>query len=245
MLPALGALAIIGAAIAIWAAQDVDRIPAAEVQIQDPRLKPRLALLTSLPILFGERFGLDGGDVALPAVLGATYDVQPIAVADTKSLAPYRLLLMAHPRAQPAGALVDLDAWVRGGGRLLLLADPRLDWHSDRPIGDRLRPPPSYADTGLLSHWGLDLVGPTPEGTVPLNADGLTVFASSPGRLLARDRRCRLAGEGFIARCGIGAGAVIVIADADLLNVGGPDALEGPTSRNLELITRELARLAR
>ena len=45
-------------------------------------------------------------------------------------------MLLAHPMAQTADALVDLDRWVRGGGRVLLLADPRLEWPSERPLGD-------------------------------------------------------------------------------------------------------------
>ena len=74
------------------------------------------------------------------------------------------MLLMAHPLAQPAEALVDLDRWVRDGGRLLLLADPKLDWPSKRALGDTLRPPPAFADTGLLAHWGLRLDAPADGG---------------------------------------------------------------------------------
>lgn len=218
---------------------------AAEAQRQLPKDKEELALLTSLPILFGESFGLGGGTAALPAALGETFEVRSIAVADAPSLKPYRLLLMAHPRAQPAEALVALDKWVRAGGRLLLLADPKLDWHSDRPMGDRLRLPPDFADTGLLAHWGLALDGPTTDGPASIDADGLEVAVSSAGRFSARNRRCALSAGGFIARCQLEAGQVIVIADADFLNVSGPDALDGPTDRNLELVTRELARLAR
>ena len=62
---------------------------------------------------------------------------------------------MAQPLAQPAEDLVALDDWVRGGGRVLLLADPMLEWPSKRPLGDPLRPPPMFMDTGLLAHWGL------------------------------------------------------------------------------------------
>ncbi|WP_037499657.1 hypothetical protein [Sphingomonas jaspsi] len=207
--------------------------------------KPTLALLTSLPIMFGERFGLDGGAGGLSAALAGDYELRSIAVTDAASLQPFHLLLMAHPRAQPAEALVDLDNWVRGGGRLLLLADPRLDWDSDRPIGDKLRPPPDFADTGLLAHWGLTLAGPSADGPVSVDADGLPIVVSSPGQLSARNRRCAIAAGGLIARCQVGEGDVTVIADADFINVSGAGALDGPTDRNLELVTRELARLAR
>ena len=71
---------------------------------------------------------------------------------------------MAQPRAQPAEDLVALDNWVRGGGRVLLLADPMLEWPSERPLGDPFRPPPTFADTGLLAHWGLKLDAPDEPG---------------------------------------------------------------------------------
>jgi hypothetical protein len=120
-----------------------------------PEDRPALALLTSLPLVFGESFSLDNGGSAALSRLEQRYTVQPIGVADAASLKGQGLLLMAHPRAQPAEALVELDRWVRMGGHVLLLADPRLDWPSERPLGDLLRPPPMFADTGLLSHRGM------------------------------------------------------------------------------------------
>ncbi len=84
------------------------------------------------------------------------YRVTPIGTTDAASLRDGTLLLMAHPLAQTADALVDLDRWVREGGRVLLLADPKLDWPSERPLGDKLRPPPSFADTGFAEALGSD-----------------------------------------------------------------------------------------
>lgn len=204
--------------------------------------RPTLALLTSLPLVFGERFGLSSGGSAALRRLEQYYTVQPIGVADAINLTDHQLLLMAHPRAQPAEALVDLDRWVRGGGRLMLLADPRLDWHSDRPLGDRLRPPPAFADTGLLKHWGLELNGPQPVGPASVGIGSMRILAASPGRFTSRGE-CKLAGSGFVARCRIGKGAVTLIADADFLNVEGEGALDGPTEQNLDLLAAELARL--
>lgn len=195
--------------------------------------------------MFGERFGLDAQPSPLLDALGKSFDAQAIALADGTSLASHRLLLMAHPRAQPAEALVDLDEWVRRGGRVLLLADPRLDWHGDRAIGDKLRPPPDFADTGLLTHWGLVLQGPTDEGPITRQVEGLTVLTSSPGKLVSKSEHCVVAADGFVARCSVGSGQVTVVADADFLNVAGEEAIDGPTDQNLELVTRELARLAR
>lgn len=177
--------------------------------------RPVLALLTSLPLVFGESLSLENGGSAALSRLEQRYRVQAIGVADEASLKGQILLLMAHPRAQPAEALVDLDRWVRSGGRLLLLADPRLDWPSERPLGDMLRPPPMFADTGLLDHWGLKL-----------SESGLTSRGS-----------CAIADQGMIARCRIGRGSATVIADADFINVEQPEAPE------LDLLVTELDRL--
>lgn len=186
--------------------------------------RPALALLTSLPLIFGESFGLDGGGSPALARLEQRYKVQPIGVADTASLTGHRLLLMAHPRAQPAEALVELDRWVRSGGSVLLLADPRLDWPSERPLGDRLRPPPAFADTGLLKHWGLELEAP------PMGSEVTAGMLTSSGK-------CKIVDDGVVARCEIGRGLATVVADADFIN--SEDNEEG----NLDLLIEELARL--
>ena len=180
-----------------------------------PEDRPALALLTSLPLVFGESFSLDNGGSAALSRLEQRYTVQPVGVADAASLKGQELLLMAHPRAQPAEALVELDQWVRRGGHVLLLADPRLDWPSERPLGDLLRPPPMFADTGLLSHWGLTL--------------------SEAG--LASSGACAIADQGLIARCRIGQGSATVIADADFIDVKEPGAA------GLDLLMSELDRL--
>ncbi|MGI8932026.1 MAG: hypothetical protein ACR2FK_06590, partial [Sphingomicrobium sp.] len=130
-LAGLGAIAIAGA-VAFAMVQHDD---AAVEPARSPAERPTLALLTSLPLMFGESFSLDSGGSPALFQIEQRYNVQPIGVADGASLAGKRLLLMAHPRAQPATALVELDQWVRDGGRVLLLADPRLSWPSERPLG--------------------------------------------------------------------------------------------------------------
>ena len=204
--------------------------------------KPMLALLTSLPLLFGERFALDGGGSPTLARLEARYRVMPIAVADAASLKGQRLLLMAHPRAQPAEVLVELDDWVRRGGRVVLLADPKLDWHSELPLGDRLRPPPDFADTGLLAHWGLRLDGPVVDGPRTATGGGMTVLTASPGALTRIGPRCTVEPGALVAHCRVGRGTAIVVADADFLNVAGEGALDGPTDHNLDLLMAQLSR---
>lgn len=208
------------AALAAWAIAEPDR----DLGPRAPAERPTLLLLTSLPLMFGEGFGLE--ELGSPALarLEQRYKLLPIGVADAASLNGQRILLMAHPRAQPTETLVELDQWVRGGGQVLLLADPRLDWPSDRPMGDLLLPPPGFADTGLLAHWGLTLAAPQP---------GSAVTAGT----LSGNGDCQIESEGIVARCRIGRGRATVIADADFLNVDDPEA-EG-----LDLLVGELDRL--
>jgi len=199
--------------------------------------RPPLMLLTTLPLIFSEGFTLhEGGSKALSAI-ETRYRVIPIATTAAASLSQARLLLLAHPLAQPAEALVDLDRWIRQGGRTLLLADPRLEWPSERPLGDKLRPPPSFADTGLLAHWGLRLDAPEEAGPRELQLGGRPIAAWSPGVLSGS---CRIGEAGFVARCRIGRGQATVVADADFLNV---DQLDGPTENNLDALLAELAAL--
>ncbi|MEO7787123.1 MAG: DUF4350 domain-containing protein [Sphingomicrobium sp.] len=225
---ALGMLVLlIAAVLSAWSSRP-DPLAA-----RPPAERPGLLLLTSLPLFFGEGFTLGGGGSPALTRLRERYRVEPIALADAGSLAGHRLLLMAHPRAQTAEALVELDAWVRGGGRVLLLADPLLEWDSARPLGDPLRPPPGFADTGLLAHWGLRLTPPARRGTVAEVVDGHLVRFDSPGTV--DGSRFALAADRRIARGAIGKGRVTVVADADWL----------ADKDNLDLLVAELARLER
>lgn len=200
--------------------------------------RPTLLLITSLPLVFSEQFSLQGGSPALTA-LKTRYRVVPISVADEKDLAQGRLLLMAHPLAQPAEDLVALDDWVRRGGRLLLLADPMLEWPSSRPLGDQLRPPTMFMDTGLLAHWGLRLDAPDARGPALRRLGGGDVLTVSPGKLSGG---CNINPDRLIARCRLGRGYAIVVADADLLDV---DQLDSRASRNLDAVLTELAAIER
>jgi hypothetical protein len=201
--------------------------------------RPTLLLLSSLPLLFGEDFSLQGGGSEALRTLETRYRIVPISVTDSASLAKGRLLLMAHPLAQVPENLVALDDWVRSGGRVLLLADPMLEWPSKRPLGDPLRPPPMFMDTGLLAHWGLRLDTPDERGSAPRKLGGYWVLTVSPGRLSGR---CAIGRDQFVARCRIGRGAATVVADADLLNV---EVLGKQSDRNVDGLLQELARFER
>ena len=229
------ALSLLAVGAGAWALVGRDRgedvAPRAEGE------RPTLMLLTTLPLLFPEQFTLQGGGSKALTALETRYQVVPIGVTDAASLKQSELLLLAHPLAQPAEALVALDQWVRAGGRVLLLADPMLDWPSERPLGDKLRPPPSFSDTGLLERWGLTLSPPAAAGLAERQLSGRTILTSSPGTLAGS---CKIDAASFLARCKVGQGRAAVIADADLLNV---DRLGGGASANLDALLAELAAL--
>lgn len=205
--------------------------------------RPELQVLTSLPIVFPEQFTLQAPAAPALKALQSRYRIVPISVADAKALGGQGLLLMAQPQAQPAEALVELDQWVRGGGRVLLLADPTLEWQSALALGDPLRPPLAFADTGLLGHWGLRLDAPDSRGPKSVTIGGVEIRTYSPGSLVARAGGCAVGPERLIARCRIGQGQAVVVADADFIDSGRIGDEAG--SAGLDLLLEELARLER
>ena len=210
-----------------------------DVASRPPARRPPLLLLTTLPLMFGEDFSLEGSRSPVIEALEKRYRVAPISVTDRAELKKGRLLLMAHPLAQPAEDLVALDRWVRDGGRLLLLADPMLEWLSERPLGDRLRPPPIFMDTGLLAHWGLRLDAPDQRGPVVRELGGEDVLTASPGSLFGR---CNISKDRLVAHCRVGRGRATIVADADVLDI---EHLDDRAERNLDAVLVELARLER
>ena len=202
--------------------------------------KPTIHVLTSLPLLFDEGFGLELAKGEAATFLRERYTLKPI---DLPSQLPKGgVLLAAQPRALPAEELVALDAWVRGGGRLLLLADPMLEWPSERGLGDQLRPPASFADTGLLAHWGLRLDAPDERGSTSTEVAGSKVMMISPGRLVKLGGTCRMDGDsGVSATCTFGKGETRVVADADWLNVDAITNSGGSGTNNLTLLNRLIA----
>jgi hypothetical protein len=179
-----------------------------------------LHLLTSPSLFWGE------GDIAsavqhktdrppLIRHLEATWRVVPLDIARPDQLRPVSLLLVIQPQALAPDELVALDDWVRAGGHALILADPDLRGASSLKKGDARQPPPSTLLLPLLSHWGLTLV-PDPPG-VPRrmirSADGL-VPAPGSGRWISQSRDCTVTAA-VIARCTLGKGVAVSVADAD------------------------------
>jgi hypothetical protein len=100
-------------------------------------------------------------------------------------------------------------------------------------------PPPAFADTGLLQHWGLRLDAPEERGPRQLELGGHSILTASPGVLAGA---CPISANRLVARCRIGRGQATIVADADFLNV---EDLDGPDDRNLDAMLAELAALER
>ena len=121
----------------------------------------------------------------------------------------------------------------------MLLADPMLEWPSERPLGDPLRPAPMFSDTGLLARWGLRLDTPEKPGPKMQKLAELQVMTDSPGTLHGP---CRTSADRLMADCQVGKGRAIVVADADFVRA---DQLGGAAGNNLKALLALLDELAR
>ena len=203
---------------------------------------PELYVLTSLPLLFDEGFAAGPATGEAAVFLRAHYRLRPIDLPS--QLPPRATLLAAQPRALPAEELVALDKWVRGGGRMLLLADPMLEWPSERALGDRLRPPMAYADTGLLAHWGLRLDAPDVRGVKAVSYEGFELVYDSPGTLKKMAGECSVEQDARMASCTLGSGRAVVVADSDLLDEEDLKRKLGRNVANLGAVGFELELLS-
>jgi hypothetical protein len=191
--------------------------------------RPVLGLSTTLPLYWGEG---EAGDVMirsaapLPAYdrLREQYDIKLIDGFQASTLKPLKQMLLAQPRAFAPSEFAAIDEWVRGGGQLLLLADPALQWESIYPLGDKRRPLFTSLLSPLLVHWGLELELPMDDdenATRVIDFKKMAIRTATPGAWHAKAGKrqyCVIAASAIIARCKIGKGSAILIADADLLN---------------------------
>lgn len=187
--------------------------------------RPPLILMSALPLVWGETgpFDPNSRPAAAFAALEREFAIRPIDFVSERGLRGARLMLLAQPRALAPSELVALDSWVRGGGRLLVLADPDLAWPSALPIGDSRRPPPASRLGPLTGHWGLALDPPVRRLTIASVRDGEAsrrLALETPGRWRATGPACRVGARDFLASCAIGAGRIFLVADADLLQDG-------------------------
>ena len=192
--------------------------------------RPQLGLMTTLPILWGESDDFDAMLDAeaephwVRAEIEREYEIRPLDVLDRQSLEGLELLVLAQPRVLSPAENVALDDWVREGGRALVFADPLLTGHSEYGFGDKRRPQDVALLDAILARWGLVLEPRAPQleiASVPLGEGELPYLAE--GSFVARqpagdgDASCRLRFGGLLARCAIGGGTAVLVADATLL----------------------------
>ena len=195
----------------------------------DSRPKPRLGLMTTLPLVWSE--GGVEADLAKDAAphpvftrLSVHYDITPIDDLEAWASRPKHMLLLAQPRAFAPNELVWIDNWVRQGGLVLILADPALQWGSLYPLGDKRRPLFTSMLSPLLNYWGLELVLPLEdEGPASMRKIGaLHIQTVTPGEWLPKKsiakNSCAILAKGLLADCRIGKGRAILVADADFLD---------------------------
>ncbi|MFM2098580.1 MAG: hypothetical protein RLZZ366_119 [Pseudomonadota bacterium] len=190
-----------------------------------PAPQSAVSVMTGLPLFWGEggpQIVLQGGDqrAAIIRRLGETRKVIPLDRLDAATLARAPLLILAQPRALAGDELVAIDAWVRGGGKVLVFADPTLRWPSRLPIGDHRRAPLVDLLDPLYSHWGIELNLTDTRASEIQNVTlaGAPVAVVSPGRWVATGAACAVAAGGHLADCQIGKGHALLVADADLLD---------------------------
>ncbi len=224
---ALAALALLGATSAGGQTE----------QPEDPR--PELGVMGTIPLFWGEAADVSeligGGYRAhwARAVLEREWRLVALDTLSVAALASHEHLLLAQPRGLAPQENVALDAWVRAGGRLLLLADPLMTGESRFGLGDRRRPQDAALLSPILAHWGLTLHfdEAQPAGLVmrdiagtglPVNLAGHFVPSAPRGPDESTTAQCTLDGEAVLARCTLGRGQVVLVADAAVLDLAGP-----------------------
>lgn len=196
-------------------------------QVPSPAPAPSspVVMMTALPL----RWSPDGGmtewiargapdDPALARIAAAG----PTRLVDSLADSPARpgeRLLLAHPPALAPRELVAIDAFVRGGGRAVILADALSDWPAPHAVGDPRNPPVTSLLTPMLDHWGVTLAGVPADARLPLAVDeaGYRLRLFSAGRFDRWPATCRAVAAAHILHCRIGAGDVWLVGDADLL----------------------------
>lgn len=193
-----------------------------------PFADKKLAVLTSLPLFLPEALdsadllnASDGhplGDILMARYASAPHDVLQAALDETPDM-----LLLAQARALSPEELVRLDDWVRAGGTALIFADPLLEWPSIYPFADPRRPEGTTLLSPLFARWGLELRidEAQPQDMWRIMVDGQPVSVIQAGHFVSviseTGDSCQLLGDGLVADCRIGKGAVRLVADADML----------------------------
>lgn len=158
---------------------------------------------------------------------GLTMGVQPLAVLDALNMrwevrglraityegleeVPVAVIVLRRPLAHAEA--IDLAAWIRDGGRALILAEPGLSWAKP---GEAVHPDLREAKLGLR-------LANRPDGQMALNGGG-ALHLRNAGRWVEVGG-CALRQEALLADCRSGAGRAVLVGDTGLLDRAGLDA---------------------
>jgi hypothetical protein len=224
-----GALLLPVVAIFSWQAATTYALEQAYSRATDSDTTSRVAVLTSLPIaptlaIAADNVSTDLRRSALPR------NVRFVDSVDSAILGRIEVLILAHPNALTPESLVIIDRWVRGGGRVLVLADGYSSWPTGHGVGDPRNPPITSLLTPLLTYWRIELDAPDGMAMTPTVIDDNRERLSlpSPGTLRIANPACAVDPQRLIARCPIDRGQATIVADADWLH---PDSWRGPNGR--------------
>jgi len=196
------------------------------------------AILTSLPIFVPETMDINQ---SIQDIAGPGTERHALGQYWEKTLTPQRyddvmaaiamdpdLLILAQPRPMMPEALVQLDDWVSEGGSVLIFADPALFWPSIFPFGDARRPEGATLLSPLFAHWGLEqrFDDDQPQEQWLIEAANFDVAVIQSGHFGTVppiqdtggvEADCDMLGDGLVAKCLVGKGHAVIVADADLL----------------------------
>jgi ABC-type uncharacterized transport system involved in gliding motility auxiliary subunit len=181
--------------------------------------RPRVTLMTSLPLVWGEGNttdilqGLSGRSETLKR-LDARFDIRAIDMIFIKTLGR-DIAILAQPRRLSPLELVAFDKWVRRGGRAMIFADPELLGSSSYPLGDNRRAPPVTLLDPLFKHWGIYLGDSDKVIRTPTYGGAKVAFAGAASWTFGIN--CTAIVPESI-ECRIGKGRVILVGDADMLD---------------------------
>jgi ABC-type uncharacterized transport system len=181
--------------------------------------RPRVTLMTALPLVWGEGSVSDvlTGRTGRSETLKMLDKQINVRAIDTLSRATLGrdVAIIAQPRRLTPQELVALDKWVRGGGRAMIFADPELLWPSAYAPGDTRRAPPVTLLDPLLKHWGVAL-DDSDHREQTVRRDGATVVLLAAGKWTG-PKSCSGSGS-HVLDCRIGKGRVVLVGDADFLD---------------------------
>ncbi len=204
--------------------------------------KPRVTLMTALPLMWGEGTPADviagrSGKSETIKIIETQFDVRAIDTISAKTLGR-DIAIIAQPRRLSPEELVAFDKWLLGGGRAMIFADPELVWPSIHALGDNRRAPPVELLDPLFKHWGVTL-GDSDQKAQMVSINGVTVRLLASG--VWQGPRACTAIVTEVLDCRIGRGHVLLVGDADLLD---SRRWAAPHHDNMAWILSQMHRLA-